>query len=157
MRKRDKLIERLPEYSVGAEIGVWKGDSFRRLIERLSPKRLHLIDPWWARPDFPYRQYGKVTQDAMDDIYKEVCNKFKDCHIHRMTSLEAVKMFPDNYFDWVYIDGDHDRAGEDIEAWLPKSKMVCGDDLDFPKVKEDLEKYNYEELPGNQWIIHESI
>jgi hypothetical protein len=53
--------------------------------------------------------------------------------IHRELSSQAVQHFPDEYFDWVYIDGDHsyEFAKADLEAYLPKVKKsgyITGDD-----------------------------
>ncbi len=41
---------------------------------------------------------------------------------HRMTTLEAALLVPDNSLDYVYIDARHDYCGvkEDLEAWWPK-------------------------------------
>lgn len=40
-------------------------------------------------------------------------------------SVEAVKMFPDNYFDFIYIDGDHSykSVSEDMGLWYPKLRV----------------------------------
>ena len=50
-----------------------------------------------------------------------------------MNSLDAVMQFPNRYFDWVYIDGDHSRDAvtDDLEAWSAKVKsggLISGDD-----------------------------
>jgi hypothetical protein len=40
--RRPFLLEMLPKNSVGAEIGVWKGDFSDRILKALNPKQLHL-------------------------------------------------------------------------------------------------------------------
>ena len=63
----------------------------------------------------------------MDDIHQSVVTrmeKFAGISIRRQPSLEAVASFPDCYFDWVYVDGDHSfqAAKDDLKAWFPKVK-----------------------------------
>lgn len=55
--------------------------------------------------------------------------------IHK-SSLETSKMFDDNTFDLVFIDGCHvySYVKEDIELWYPKVKInsiLCGHDAEF--------------------------
>ncbi len=54
--------------------------------------------------------------------------------IYRTDSVEATNHFPDEYFDWIYIDADHSYEGckRDLNAWYPKLKkggMFCGHDF----------------------------
>jgi len=47
-----------------------------------------------------------------------------------------MKSFPDNYFDWVYIDGDHTTKAvyADLQVCFEKVKsngFIAGDDCDF--------------------------
>ena len=42
--------------------------------------------------------------------------------------------YPDEYFDFVYVDARHDRLGvmDDLHAWWPKiadGGMMCGHDF----------------------------
>jgi disulfide oxidoreductase YuzD len=50
-----------------------------------------------------------------------------------------VKLFPDNYFDFVYIDANHTWQGitNDIHDWWPKVKLggyLCGHDYIYKGV-----------------------
>ena len=70
----------------------------------------------------------------MDGIYNDVVSMFennKTVEIHRGFSAKA--MFPEKYFDWVYIDGNHsyENVLEDLQHYLPFVKsggFLCGDD-----------------------------
>jgi hypothetical protein len=120
-----------PRGGVCAEIGVWQGGFSRRIVELRKPRELHLIDPWQFIPSLPERMYGGLiakSQSDMDAIMASVVARFADnkaVKVHRTTSLEAAKRFPESYFDWVYIDGDHsyDAVHADLNAWFPKVKL----------------------------------
>jgi len=52
----------------------------------------------------------------------------------RAQSPIAANMFPDGYFDFVYIDAGHDYENvmKDLTAWFPKVRkggLICGDDF----------------------------
>ena len=40
----DQTWKRIPEYSVGAELGVWQGESSEKFLKRAS--HVHLVDSW---------------------------------------------------------------------------------------------------------------
>ena len=59
----------------------------------------------------------------------------------RMPSQEAAKLYPDGYFDYIYLDADHTREGitADIESWWPKLKpggIFAGHDYIHPNHKK---------------------
>jgi len=116
----------------GAEIGVWAGTLSRFIYSRWIGKKLHLIDRW--KEDDDYKDILNKPQEVQDQLYekvKETLGDKKDVNIIRKESLEAVKQFRDGQLDWVYIDADHARAKEDLEAWCPKVRvggLVAGDD-----------------------------
>lgn len=137
-------MERMPKHSVGAEIGVWLGDFSALALRVVKPQALHLIDPWKYEPDPAYQksQYGGEKgcgQARMDLIFSLALKRFKRdiasgvvC-VHRSPSTAAVATFPDDYFDWVYIDGNHqyEFVRKDLEAFYPKVKsdgLIAGDD-----------------------------
>ena len=138
------LLEMLPKNSVGAEIGVHTGSFSQRLLMVVNPKELHLIDPWKHESSTTYKKawYGgmvKNGQKEMDERYADVCARFakeiraERVKIHRGYSTDILAQFPDEYFDWVYIDGNHlyDYVKSDIELSFRKTKVggyITGDD-----------------------------
>ena len=139
---RKFLLESLPERSTGAEIGIWQGDFSAKILEIVKPEKLHLIDPWEFNPDYPARAYGGGIarhQGDMDAIYQGVVKRFESrsgVTVHRMTSADAASRFRDDYFDWVYIDGDHSEESvlRDLELFFPKVKvggLITGDDYEW--------------------------
>lgn len=152
-RGRSELLQRLPDEAVAAEIGVWEGDFSEVLLA--TTKELHLIDPWVHQPDFPRAKCAKRTQREMDAMFSRVIERFSDqVTIHRGYSQDVLPRFPDNYFDFIYIDGNHDYdyVKSDIELSLQKARIVCGDDYGFSSVKKAVQEYDHERI-GDQWII----
>ncbi len=136
---RMKLLKRLPKSSIGAEIGVWKGEFSVKILEVAAPKELHLIDPWQFQGEFPERMFGGTVakeQKDMDDIYESVKRKFADRNnvtFHRGFSDQVLDEFPDDYFDWIYVDGNHyyEYVMKDLQLSLQKVKpggFITGDD-----------------------------
>ncbi len=130
--------------SVWAEIGVFKGDFSHQIFKTARPSVLHLIDPWKFESSETYKAswYGGtagVDQTHMDSILQSVQARFQTetasgkVVIHPCDSVAAAQGFADGYFDWVYIDGNHqyEFVMKDLECYLPKVKpggFIAGDD-----------------------------
>lgn len=151
-RDRTFLKTVIPQDSIGAEIGVWKGEFSSFLLKNLRPKKLHLIDPWLFIKRYPWAMYGGVvakSQNDMDTIYNMVQRKFcayPQVIIHRMGSSEASYLFQDSYFDWIYIDGDHTYEGvtADLNNYFPKVKkkgLIIGDDFGWESVRQAVKTF----------------
>ena len=123
---RRVLLSRLPRRAIVAEIGVDRGDFSQRILETAQPRRLHLIDPWG-------------TDRFHSGLVDEVTRRFQssiDCgavQIHRERSTEAAADFPENYFDWIYLDTDHsyETTRDELWAYVPKMKadgIIAGHD-----------------------------
>lgn len=147
------IVDYIPKNAVGAEIGVWKGDSSELFLRSVSPKELHLVDPWSFSAfsanltpeelDIHLKKYsvltGSVEPDAFDRFYdlihKFVSGRFRNnpnVHIHRTTSTEWFTKF-EGKLDWIYIDGDHTYVGclNDLKNCLAVMKpngIIFGDD-----------------------------
>ncbi len=133
---RKFLIEMIPPGSMCVEIGVMTGN-FSAAILTTKPHELHLIDPWLfeEHTNIGYG-CGIKDQDEMDEVYNFAVNRFanqKSVFIHRKSSQDAVVDFPDEYFDFIYLDGNHlyDFIKRDVSLYLPKMKiggLFTGDD-----------------------------
>lgn len=132
------------------EVGLWKGLTLKHVLGIEKGGRIvgvsehHEsidaywgVDPWMIMGDL-YMRYSDLTQADWDKKYRKTCQLmmlFPKLHIIRAMSIEAVSIFPDNYFDMVFIDADHcyKAVTRDIGLWLPKVKpggFFCGDDYE---------------------------
>ena len=129
--KRPSLDYLCPS-AICAEIGVWKGE-FSRLILEYNPECLHLIDPWSSQYPGSSRWYS-CAQANLDSKFEEVMALFANDNrvkIHREFSSQTE--FQKNYFDWVYIDGDHsyEVVKADLHKYyelIKKGGFLCGHD-----------------------------
>jgi hypothetical protein len=113
----------------GIEIGAAEGGHAEYLRKEWKGKKLWMVDPWIEQPVAEYIDgcnQPQAGQDAnMADCYARM-TKFpaESYEIIRGMSLDVVTDFPDHYFDFVYLDGNHNRWAieADILAWLLKMK-----------------------------------
>ena len=120
---RNTMIrEHLPKRAVVAEVGVGGGDNSHTILEGAEPRELHLIDL-----DFSVLHRHLIEPALGDGIVR----------LHEKDSVAALASFPDEYFDWIYIDGNHSYSGvkRDIEeakrAVRPDGLLVFNDYIVF--------------------------
>lgn len=94
---------------IWAEIGVDQAAFSKEILSKIHPKKLHLIDI-------------DISRICMDNISEAV-----DCgvvEIHSGNSSDIIDSFARDYFDVIYIDGDHYYNGvrNDINASFDKVK-----------------------------------
>lgn len=116
------------------EVGTRTGDFFSKIY---NPNcRLAIIVDIWYATDNPYQNDNNYSQDVLDSQYASVFKKFlpyNNIKIIREFSHKASDFFPDNFFDFIYIDADHSKNGcyQDLVKWYPKVKsggVISGHD-----------------------------
>jgi len=125
-------------YKVIAEVGVAKGKNMRGILT-YSPSadvitEYWAVDPWWANPEYP------ISGNVLYPLICEFMLEFPALRLIRLPSPEAAAIFPDGYFDLVYIDASHlyDAVRADVEVWLPKVRsggLLCGHDYNLGQVR----------------------
>ena len=148
---RYDALKWFPQGGIFGEVGVFRGDFSRKIIDVTAPKQLHLIDVWqwtyydWDKPPacelkniahfqtwaksldphydggHPDRMLERFYQDLMHLAETERRSSVK---VHRGRSVEVASQFADRFFDVIYIDADHhyDAVLADLFAYAPKLK-----------------------------------
>ncbi len=160
-RDSKDIMHLVDKGTVGAEIGVWKANTSVNFVKR-GVKELHLVDAWsvevykegfgetgeWGSYENYLQRYKHITGGTKeehfkayyDKTYNEVVERFKKMehvHVHRMSSNDWFAKQEDNYFDWVYLDGDHSYEGvlRDLQSSYRVVKdggIILGDDYAWP-------------------------
>jgi len=125
---------------IGVEVGVQKGRHSEEILKALNVKELWLVDIW--------DEYNMLVEDQnlvlnFKEYESVVRKKFKNderIRIIKECSVVASKSFNDYYFNFVYIDANHNYGSvkEDIEAWFPKVNkggIICGHDYNNEEQK----------------------
>jgi hypothetical protein len=119
---------------VGAEVGVWKGETTFFLLDHAPNLTLHAVDLWERQPghecyDVPSVTRGGHTEKiAFDELYYNFLKKaslpeYNDrLFVHKDWSHKAAVTIPDGSLDFVFLDADHsyEAVKRDIEVWKPK-------------------------------------
>ena len=112
-----------------AEIGVWQG-RLSDVFFRLHLDRVILVDPF--DPHLPHCSKKSFNQAEMDLMYEAILKRMpRHCEFYRLESVLAAGLFQEETLDFVFIDANHWKCAEDIEAWWPKVKqggVLAGDD-----------------------------
>ena len=109
---RNELVKNLPRQARVAEVGTYRGQFARHILQACEPAELHLIDIDMSLLDPAVAADSRVT-------------------IHRGLSHAMLARFPENHFDWIYVDGDHSYEGASTDAREAAEKVKPGGYLVF--------------------------
>lgn len=141
MRRRwhiltDWIKENAYEYVL--EIGAGRGITANKVLRSVDKYLLWAaIDPLTFYDDSKERIYEKLSDLIANGRYKLIEDYCQD----------TADLFPDDFFDIVFIDGDHryDQVLSDIIAYYNKAKyIVCGHDYghkDYSGVKKAVDEF----------------
>ena len=106
---RTHILEHMPKAAIVAELGTQKGLNAQDISHICEPKELHLFD----------LKYDLFVHDA----HRERLDN-KTTILHEGDSSTLLSEFDDEFFDWIYIDGDHSYPGviKDIQVAEKKIK-----------------------------------
>lgn len=131
------------------EIGVLKG--INTIIVEASyckhpESKLYCVDPWCDYDE--YSEYKEKQSENYNDFLFNIRHSGSShkYEIKRGFSENIVPTFEDNFFDLVFIDGNHetDYVYKDGEMSLQKLKSggyIVFDDYDWPQTKIGIDKF----------------
>lgn len=115
---------------VGVELGVKFGKLSESFLTIDSSLKMYSVDLWGFHPSIS-------EEHRHEENYKEAVKRLapfgeRSVIIRELTS-DAARMFPDSFFDFVYIDATHsyEAVDNDIKLWRGKIKpdgFLCGHD-----------------------------
>ena len=90
---------------IGARVGENIIDMAKSYCQNPDSK-IHCIDPWMDYDEYP--EY-KGQQDVSFDVFKKNTSPYSNkIVVHRGFSDDVVPTFENDFFDMVYIDGNHE-------------------------------------------------
>jgi SAM-dependent methyltransferase len=112
---RQEMMRRLPKGGICAEVGTQERHFAEFILSTVQPERLHLFDI----DDGPLR--ARET-----DLLQR-----PQVQLHLGDSSTLLASFPDDHFDWIYIDGDHSYEGASRDIRVARTKVKPGGLLIF--------------------------
>jgi len=114
-------------YGIVAELGVQIGTNAIHILERCpNIVKFVAVDKWVRMKEL---QIWKARSKPYGSVV----------HTEKSSTHDASKLFPDGYFDLIFIDASHstEAVKQDIQDWLPKltpDGVLCGHDIVYQKV-----------------------
>jgi hypothetical protein len=139
---REEVLEILPKESVGAELGVYRGEFSKHILRIVKPRELHLVDVWWLEygEHYPnwgaYSDFGRLsTKGAYEEAIGivEEHGRGRNIVVHVGYDLEYLEGLPDSHLDWAYVDTSHQYEHSKLELEILRKKvkrggLIAGDD-----------------------------
>lgn len=147
------------KWTTGAELGVWRGNTFLYLLEKCPDLTLIGIDLWAPQPKNTFMTFSNWPHEIHEKTVRAKSKVFgKRAIIHKMHTVEAAKLIEDKSLDFVFVDADHssEAVKADFEAWTPKVKdngWLLGHDINWLTVKKIADDIlpGYVIGPDNAW------
>jgi hypothetical protein len=138
------LNERFPN-GVGCEIGVLRGEFTKFLLENWTCKHMYLVDLWEEYDGYDEKFHNhNLNYEIMERNLKPYKHRITVCKGY---SDKVVSQFPNNMFDFVYVDANHSYEGckSDMNLYWDKLKsggLLMGDDYHL----NDIETLNFNNM-----------
>ena len=141
-QQRDDICSLLSHKSMGIELGVAEGAFTKRLLSTNRFSHLYAVDMYAGDRNHDTKQYIRALKNLMP--YHNQCTLIK------ARFDEVCPLFPDNFFDFIYIDGyahTGQEEGQTLHDWYSKLRpegLFCGDDYHaerWPKVTKAVDSF----------------
>lgn len=124
--REDMIFHYLKEGTTGAELGVFKGD-FSKILLQTNPSKLYLVDLFeghMVSGDKDGLNMQTIDLQTSFDNLKEVYFSDSRVVLIKGKSVPFLNGLTDHSLDFVYIDADHSYEGvkQDIEMSFKKVK-----------------------------------
>lgn len=126
---REDALYMIPQNGICAEIGVAYGDFSRKIIDIVNPQMFYAIDcyPENISGIWPGDKKLEETNYSLYDYYNErFSTEISNGTVKMLKgwSWDVMSGFPDDYFDFIYLDADHalESVKRDIEQIGKKIK-----------------------------------
>jgi len=136
-----------------AEVGVFRGN-FAEYNLQFWTGEYYLIDAWsFRKPAEDAANLARVQQRLRRFNTSIPGQNVGRVHEVCALSISAAELFPDNFFDVVYIDANksHEAVLEDMEAYWSKVRpggLLAGDDYGDYRDTENLMSARYSRMYG---------
>lgn len=128
---------------VGIELGVAEGSFSEQILRRMEDTQFYLysVDAWAGDRGHNTNEYQRAVLRL--EPWK------RSNTILKMFFNDALALFEDGYFDFIYVDGyahTGENKGRYFEDWWPKLKkggIMAGDDYhsDWPAVVKHVDRF----------------
>jgi len=130
-----RTSESLLSESVIVEIGSYYGKSTAAWCSGAgADKTVICVDTWEGTPDTVFPG-GPLEPYMRENVFEHFQHNMRSLGFYpcalRMDSVKAARLFAPCSLDLVFIDGDHFKIDQDLDAWVPRVKiggLVCGHD-----------------------------
>jgi len=129
IKDRNILLDSLPKNMKIAELGIFKGEFSKIILERLSPSELFLVDL------FPEEMYSgdkdgnNIVLANLNQMYKQIVEEFEqfeNVKVIKSYTSDFLNSLENEYLDAVYIDADHSYDGVKTDLILSYEKVKNG-------------------------------
>ncbi len=126
LTSRDQVVTLAARGGIGVELGVAEAGLSQKLLGHQVLSHLFCIDMYAGDRGHDVEQYKRAIARLLP---------FRDrSTLIKLRFDEALDLFPDAFFDFIYVDGyahTGEEGGQTIADWYPKLKpggIVAGDD-----------------------------
>ena len=162
-----------PNGLVGAEIGVFRAESFMTILHNCpNVTKLHGVDTYVPYADFlkdePDGQPAFVFDKKSVEYIKLTSyhhQEFSGCKekivFHEMDSNDAAKEIEDESLDFIFLDAcmTGEQAYNDLEVWYPKIKsngLFAGHDWNSLEVQDAILKFRGRKDIRGDWSRYDN-
>lgn len=130
------IKQHIPDARRGAEVGVYKAATSRKILEAFPDLHMTLVDLWKEHlPGSVYydahKVMGRMSQSEWDQVFQAALHNLEALKGHySLLFADSVKAascgtVPDDSLDFVFLDANHMYAEvlADILAWNPKVRV----------------------------------